>query len=352
MSVYREKTNNNWFVKTRYRTLQNEEKWATKRGFHTKREALNWEREFLMEKSNDLHMGFAQFVTIYKNDMEPRLKEGTWATKTNIIESKLLPYFGDLPLCDITPAHVVQWQNQLLCGPYASTYLKTVHNQLSAIFNHAIRLYGLKSNPARVAGNLGSKEQAEMKFWTKEQYLAFSEEMMEHPIAYYAFQILYWCGLREGELLALTRADVDLDSGTINVDKTYLRLHGRDIISSPKTPTSRRTVQMPDFLVDELNDYFSMLYGLSRDQRIFQISKDYLQRKLARGAEQAGLPRIRVHDLRHSHVSLLIHMGYHAVAIAQRVGHKSIDITYRYAHLFPSVQVDIAKQLDAQQEVL
>ena len=81
-----------------------------------------------------------------------------------------------------------------------------------------------------------------------------------------------------------------------------------------------------------------MLYGLKKKERIFTVTKSYLHHEMDRGAKAAGVKRIRIHDLRHSHISLLIDMGFSAVAIADRVGHESIDITYQYAHLFPSKQ--------------
>ena len=93
-----------------------------------------------------------------------------------------------------------------------------------------------------------------------------------------------------------------------------------------------------------------MIYDPDPKERIFPVTKSYLNREIQRGAKEAGLRRIRVHDLRHSHVSLLIHMGYSPVAIAKRVGHKSIDITFRYAHLFPSVQTEMAIQLNELKE--
>ena len=89
-----------------------------------------------------------------------------------------------------------------------------------------------------------------------------------------------------------------------------------------------------------------MQYELKKKDRIFAINKSYLHREMDRGAEAAGVKRIRIHDLRHSHISLLIDMGFSAVAIADRVGHESIEITYRYAHLFPSKQTEMANKLD------
>ena len=230
--------------------------------------------------------------------------------------------------------------------PFSSSYLKTLHNQLSAIFNYAVRFYDLRSNPAAKAGNMGSEERKEMLFWTKEEYQKFSEVMMDKPLSYYAFQMLYWTGIREGELLALTPADFDFEKGTVKISKTYQRLKGQDMITSPKTKKSNRTVQMPDFLCVEMQEFFGMQYGLKKKDRVFTVTKSYLHHEMNRGAEEAGVKRIRIHDLRHSHISLLIDMGFSAVAIADRVGHESIEITYRYAHLFPSKQKEMAVKLD------
>ena len=212
--------------------------------------------------------------------------------------------------------------------------------------NHAVRYYGLQVNPAAKAGNMGVEERREMLFWTKDEYLKFADAMMDKPLSYYAFEMLYWCGIREGELLALTPADFDFEAGTVKINKSYQRLHGEDVITTPKTKKSNRTIKMPNFLCDEMRDYLGMLYGVKKKDRIFTVTKSYLHHEMDRGAKEAGVKRIRIHDLRHSHISLLIDMGFSAVAIADRVGHESIEITYRYAHLFPSKQTEMADKLD------
>jgi integrase len=159
--------------------------------------------------------------------------------------------------------------------------------------------------------------------------------------------MLYWCGIREGELLALTPADFDLQKQTLRINKSYQRLNKQDVITTPKTPKSIRTIQMPEFLCAEIQDYLKQLYGAENDSRIFPITKSYLHREMDRGCKETGVKRIRIHDLRHSHISLLIDMGFTALAIADRVGHESIDITYRYAHLFPTRQIEMASKLDS-----
>ena len=352
MPVFKNESNGTWYVMARYVNWKGERKQKCKRGFATKKEAQEWERMFQLQNSSDMDMSFEAFTELYIRDMKSRLKENTWLTKEHIIRTKILPYFGKMKISEISTKEVIAWQNEMLAyrdekkKPYSQTYLKTLHNQLSAIFNHAVRYYELRSNPAAKAGNMGSEEHKEMLFWTKEEYKKFSFEMMDKPVSFYAFEMLYWCGIREGELLALTPADFDFEKCTVSITKSYQRLNGQDLITTPKTEKSNRVIKMPQFLADEMQDYLKQLYGIEPNDRMFIVTKSYLHREMDRGTKEAGVKRIRIHDIRHSAVSLLIDMGFSATAIADRVGHESIDITYNYAHLFPSKQTEMAEKLN------
>jgi integrase len=356
MAAFKTESNGTWYIMLRYTDWKGERKQKCKRGFPTRAKALEWEREFLQQVRSDVDMTFSNFVELYTKDIKPRLRENTWLTKESIIQQKILPYFANRKLSDISAKDVMDWQNEIRCTkdkrgkPHTPTYLKTIHNQLSAIFNHAVRYYDLRANPAAKAGNMGSEERQEMLFWTKEEYLRFSDAMMDKPMSYYAFEMLYWCGVRLGELLALTPKDFDFDKGTVSINKSYQRLKGKDVITTPKTKKSNRTIMMPDFLVQEMQEYLKMFYSKKDTDRIFPFSKHYLHHEMNRGTKATGVKRIRIHDIRHSHVSLLVDMGFSALAIADRVGHESIDITYRYAHLFPSKQAEMATQLNIERE--
>ena len=288
MAAFRNKDNGTWYVQFRYTDWKGERQQKLKRGFATKKEAQAWEREFLMEKQADINMTFESFVALYEKDIRPKLKLNTWLTKESIIQKKILTYFAKRKLSEITAKDIIDWQNEIRGltdshgKPLSKTYLKTVHNQLSAIFNHAIRYYGLQINPAQRAGNMGAEERREMLFWTREEFTRFSEAMMDKPISFYAFEMLYWCGIREGELLALTPADFDFQKQTLRINKSYQRLNKQDVITTPKTPKSIRTIQMPQFLCDEMQDYLKMLYGAEPDTRIFPITKSYLHREIDR----------------------------------------------------------------------
>lgn len=356
MPAYKDENKGTWYASFYYENWKGERLKKMKRGFKTKREAETFIAHFKMEQSKDLNMNFEEFVKIYVRDLSNRIKENTMLTKRYIIEDKILPYFKLKQINDISVADIIEWQNQLLAyrnendEPYSPCYLKTVHNQVSAIFNHAVKYYSLKSNPARMAGNMGKEKTKEMKFWTKDEYLKFSESMMRKDGVYQAFEVLYWCGLRLGELLALTPSDFNFTQDTIRINKSLQRLKGKNVITELKTMKSIRTVKMPHFLAEEMQDYIHRLYGIKRDTRIFNISKSGLHHEMDRGCKETGTKRIRIHDLRHSHVSLLIELGFSAVAIADCVGHESIDITYRYAHLFPAKGKEIANKLDEERE--
>ena len=356
MSVSKDTSQGTWTVYARYTDWQGKVKVLHKRGFKTKREAVEYEREYLLKKSKDVTMGFAQFVECYLEDLKPRLKYNTYLTKEHIIRTKILPYFEDKALADICTSDIMQWQNEILqmrddVGKgYSPTYLKTISAQMSAIFNHATRFYDLKDNPCQKVGNMGKKKAKEMLFWTRDEFFRFIETMKSKPMSYYAFELLFWTGIREGELLALTRDDVDLEKKILHIRKSYQRLERKDVITEPKTEKSNRDINLPDFLCEELEDYFGMLYKCNNDTRLFGVSKHYLQHEMKRGCKESGVKRIRIHDLRHSHVAYLIELGFSPVEIAERMGHESISVTFTYSHLYPSKQKSLADKLNADRE--
>ena len=276
-----------------YTDWTGERKQSQKRGFKTKREALAWEREQLNKATANLDMTFASFVEQYTADMKTRIKENTWATKEHIIRTKLLPYFGKLKMCNITAQQIITWQNEMLDHKdengkkYSPAYLRSVNNQLSAIFNHAVRYYDLRENPCKKAGSMGKKKNRKMLFWTKEEYLKFAEVMMDKPLSFYAFEMLYWCGIREGELLALTPADFDFEKCTVSITKSYQRLNGQDLITTPKTEKSNRVIKMPQFLADEMLEYNGMLGASPEADKFDMVIGNPAYMKIAKNAPEA-----------------------------------------------------------------
>ena len=349
MKAEKDKKKGKWLIQYRYTDWQGKRRKSTKRGFATKREAEEWLRNFLITQKADFDMKFADFWKMYCADMETRLREHTMRTKKYIVELKILPYFGNKRVNDITAADIRQWQNELIKMGYSPTYLKTINNQLSAIFNYAVRYYDLKSNPCAKAGSMGKSKAEEMDFWTGEEFRKFIDSVMNKRLSYMAFMTLYWTGMRMGELLALNPKDVDLEKRTISITKSYQRLGKKDVITPPKTPKSKRVITIPEFLAADIKDYMDSLYELQENDRLFPITKYYLEHEMQRGIKESGVKRIRVHDLRHSHASMLIELGFSPLEIANRLGHEKVETTLNtYAHLYPNKQTKLAERLDSE----
>ena len=308
MSVTKDGDTGRWMSQIRVTDWTGKTIHKKKRGFATKKEALQWERDFISQSTGSLGMTFGDFIALYVKDMEHRLKPSTVASKKWLIDLKVTPFFKKIPLNEIKPTHVRQWQNSLTSyrdesgKPYSQTYLKCINNQLTAIFNYAVKYYGLKENPCHKAGSMGKKHADEMLFWTRQEFQTFIEVMKDRPASYAVFMTLYFTGIREGELLALTPSDIDFEKKTLTVNKSYQRLGREDIITTPKTPKSIRTIPIPDGLCNCLQEYMSHCYGLQKDDRLFPYTKSFLYHEMEYGCKASGVKRIRVHDIRHPYV--------------------------------------------------
>ncbi|MGG5437246.1 tyrosine-type recombinase/integrase [Clostridioides difficile] len=342
--AYKDEQRKSWYASFYFTDFNGDKKKKTKRGFKTKKEALEFEREFLNKSKMSTDMNFESLVDEYMQDMSTRLKLSTIENKKYLINTKILPTFGKIQIKDITATHIRKWQNNLLKSNYSQTYIKTINNQLVAILNYAVKYYNLPSNPVHLAGSVGKKNAEEMAFWTLEEFKKFIE--YENKLdANLAFKILFWTGIRLGELLALTPKDVSKNQ--IDINKSYLKLNGEDIISTPKTPKSKRVIPIPSFLYAEIENYLSKLYNLKENERIFKLNKSFLFRELNRCCKLSNVKKIRIHDLRHSHASLLVNMDINILTIAERLGHENAETTWNtYSHLYPNKQLEVAKKLE------
>jgi len=349
MAAYKDEEQKTWYVQFYYRDWQGQNKKKKKRGFPTKKEAQEWEREFLNKQQANPDMAFGSLVDLYMEDMVHRLRKSTMENKKFVINLKILPFFKELPINEIKATQIRKWQNELMnnSNNYSETYIKTINNQLVAIFNYAVKFYDLKGNPCHKAGSIGKKNADEMQFWTKDEFLCFLPTISDKPQSKAAFETLYWTGLRIGELMALTPKDIDFDNKTLSINKSYQRLNKEDIITDPKTPKSNRSIALPEFVCNDLQEYIGKLYDLKLDDRIFPFTKFFLHHEMDRGCKKSGVKRIRLHDLRHSHASLLIEMGFSPLLIAERLGHEKVETTLNtYSHLYPNKHSQIADKLN------
>lgn len=296
-------------------------------------------------------MTFGSLVERYYEDMENHIRASTLETKKSAIDTHIVPYFKNKIVSEITNADVRQWQNTMLKKTqkngeaYKPTYLRTLNSQLSAIFNFAVQYFKLATNPCSQVKAMGKKQAGEMNFWTLDEFNK-ALQYANGPAYHLAFLTLYWTGIREGELLALSpRKIIDQDKA-LRISQTLKREKGEMVLGVPKTENSVRTVTMPDFFYEEMRAYIDALYGIEEDDPIFYMGKYGLLGEIRRMADAADLQRIRVHDLRHSHVALLIELGYRTHAIAQRLGNTPAEVDRTYAHLYPNKAHHVAAELN------
>lgn len=347
MPVYKDGDSGLWRCQFYYTDWSGKKRKKNKRGFKTKREAQRFEAEFLNISRADMDMKLASFVEVYLEDKKVELKQRTLRNKRYMLDTHIIPYLGDKKMNEVTPADIIAWQKTIKeKNDFSAAYLRMIQNQITGLFNHAVNIYNLKSNPCKRVKKMGRSDDRSLVFWTLEEYQKFIATFEKNKMHYVMFEILFWTGMREGELLALTKEDIDLEGLSISISKTYYRMNKADIITEPKTDNSVRTIAIPQFLADEIRAYYGMLFKYPADARLFPIVAEALQHAMRRHMEKAGVKRIRVHDLRHSHCAYLINQGVQPLIIKERLGHKDIKVTLNtYGHLYPSEQKKIADML-------
>jgi len=348
MSVYKNEERGTWYTIFRYTDWTGQRKQKKKEGFQTKKEAQAFEADFLNSCKTDINITFSNLITVYMDDCKARLKPTTCANKEHLIRTKLVPYFGELPLCQIDTVTVRRWQNEIITSDenYAPTYQKVIHNQLSAILNYAVKYYGLSFNAAARCGSIGKKNADKMDFWTIDEFKTFIS-VVDNPISHTIFNLLFYSGMREGEMLALTLNDFDFSANTVDINKNYTRLGQKDIIQAPKTPKNKRKISLPEPIMNMVKEHSERIYGYKPNQRLFTVTKNFLHREMSKYCELSGIKRIRIHDIRHSHASMLIEIGIAPLAISERLGHEDIQTTLNtYSHLYPNKQSEIAQKLE------
>jgi integrase len=349
--AYKEKDTKTWSAQWFEINAKGEKRKRKKRGFETKREALEYERQKKLSTTRDMDMKLSEFMEVYFEDKQNELKERTIKNKKYMMEQHIIPYFGNKKMSEITASQIIQWQNEIQMKGFSESYLRMIQNQLTSLFTHASRIYDLHTNPCKKVKKMGNFDSKSLNFWTTEEYQKFLATMKEGSKYHLIFEILFWTGCRIGELLALTPSDIDFDKNQISITKTYYRTGRQDIVTEPKTKQSVRRIEIPEFLKQEIKDFIDRHYGMPEDERLFPVVQEAVQHKMKRQIEIAGVKKIRVHDLRHSHVAYLIHKGIEPILIKDRLGHKDIRITLNtYGHLYPNQQRKVADLLDMEKQ--
>ena len=316
-----------------------------KRGFRLQREAKQWEADFLAAYKYDGNTTFGTIAERFLDEIRPRRRVTSIRTYTSSLKH-ILPTFAEMPIGAIEEQQIIAWQNEQLSKNYSDSYLYKHDTVFRTIYHFGTKRCKLPFDAFDGVEKIGKATTRSLTFWTLEQYRAFYKTL-EKPVHKMAFEVLFYCGLRIGELFALTAGDVDLDEKVIHITKSLQREKKHDVITPPKTEKGIRDITIPIFLARELEEYMNMIYDCTSETRLFEISKNSLYYPMKKYSAIAEVPKIRIHDLRHSHVAYLIEKGVSPLAIAERLGHENVNITLGiYGHLYPNKQREIADLLD------
>ena len=308
MPSYKDEKTGTWYVKLYYTDYTGTRRQKMKRGLALQREAKDWERQFLEQQQGSPDMSFSAMCELFLEDKKAHAKLSSYKSEKGRLEAWVIPYFKDKPLSGITAADIRKWQAELKTAtgangrPLSQSYLHNIVMECSAVFNFAVKYYGLLRNPCRIAGDNIGKKVKSVQFWTHEEFNRFIATFDKSDPFYTAFLVLYYTGMRIGELMALTFADVNLKEGTIRINKTYHKIDGKTVITPPKTEKGNRTITIPRFLCKCLKQHMKRLYGATPETRIFHSSKDPYLQHMKKHEAMAGLRHIRLHDLRHPYV--------------------------------------------------
>jgi integrase len=251
--------------------------------------------------------------------------------------------------------NVQNWQLEL-AKEFSPNYIRIVQGMLSIAFDRAIVLGIAKKNPSRMVGNIKSKK-TKVDFWTLEEFqkvtsLLYKGDYYEHYL-FISFWLLFMTGMRIGEAAALQWSDIDFETGLSNINKTlYYKSMDEYKFVDPKTQASVRTIYIDADTIRELKAWREVQQkvlkgcGFILSYSGIPTSKHTLPRALEKLAGLAGVHRIKIHSLRHSHTSLLISMGENPLLIKERLGHEKIQTTLgTYGHLYPNTNLEVANKL-------
>lgn len=354
MAVYKDEQRGTWYLQTSYKDLNGKRVQLKRRGFQRKKDALNAENKLIEEYKNPyIDLTFEKLAQLYMDYSIGHKKQRSITNQNSLINTVLIPYFKNYKVKDIKPVDIDTFYREIL-PKYSNATMKNIRTRLSAILNYGVSFYDLPKNPANIVSLPKKQEERHLKYWTVKQFNTFVS-YVDDILYKTMFNVLFWTGLRKGEMLALRVCDIDFDNKLLNVENSW---NGTDI-TSVKTTASERRIGMPEHLCNQLSElikHHKLCYGaVKQTDYLFSMrnpeipmSPTNVNLQLKKITKKSDLPRIRVHYFRHSHASLLINKGVSLYVVSKHLGHESIQTTANiYGHLYPSSEAVITNTLDS-----
>ena len=378
MPVYKDKERNSWYARYNYTDADGNKRYLKSKRFQTKAEAVKKLAEMQVEHQQvSSRITFNQIFEEYKREQRSKVKPTTHMHYQALYDH-IKDNLGDVVIEKLTVPRYKSFKNYLdnrIIGTttdedgnvediYMSTSRKNrCHRFIKTLCNLAYQNYGIRNDvPERVGGFVNpteiEDEDEEIVFLTQEQFSAFLEEFNNDLIYHTLFMVLFYQGTRIGEALALTWKDIDFDKETMKIDKTYTSKVNREYqtgdlyITKPKTKKSIRTIPIEKTTLDalkELKDYYSAFEEFDDSWFVFggirPLSESTIAAKKDLALEKKDLPRITLHQFRHSCASYLFEIGAKPTAVQKYLGHSKLSTTMNiYTHLYPEDLMNIHKK--------
>lgn len=361
MPVYKGEKRGTYWVKMQIELPDGTRKQHKKTGFTSKGEAQEYEAKIkagVLENASKLT--FEAIASKYLNWYETRRKPASFAKVEPIIRKYLIPYFGKKKIERITTAEIIEWQDYMMKTKFeqrwgtkkilANDTLLAIHTRLSAIFNFGMKHHNLKMNPAAVVGNFELKPVKRLDFWEVHEFEKFYSAI-DNTKYKIAFLLLFYGGIRKGELLGVQWKNVDNQKNEIFIEVSA----GKFGVDDTKTEASERIVSIPESLMKLMIDYKEILPEAYKEDDCFvlgeigtkPLSASQLDRMYDKYLKKSNVRKIHIHEFRHSHASYLINKKCTITVVAARLGHKDVAETLNtYAHLYPNSQDEAIKIIE------
>lgn len=346
---------------------------VVRKGSKTKKEALELEQHLrivdLKEKRFDFLITTDMlFELLEEEDRQNNRKISYLSTQKNNYERHIKPYFQNVNLNKLSYENIFEFREYLKTKPKKQNDNQHLSNNtinkiiilLKKIFDTGVRKSLIDKNPVENLRKLPINKKT-ITFWSVEEFARFRKLITKEEKSYdLFFTLAFFTGMRMGEILALNWNDINLLTNTIHVTKTAYFLNKRNHINSTKTRAGTRYITINNKLSNMLRDWKQEQTTLLKEfiddidnLQVIQsspisITKNMIDKKFKQILSRNNdIKKIRIHDLRHSHASLLINQGEDYLVVKERLGHASITTTIdTYSHLYPSKQKSLANKLD------
>lgn len=323
-------------------------------GYPTKRDAREAYTEFVT-KYCELKKGYAirnatsaekamtvsEIYPLFIASKRATIKESSIFDIESVFKYFVFPYFAEKRVQNITQSELYKWQDTIWQmrkpngSPYSYSRLETARSVLSSFLTWYERRYNFPNPMRNVSKPKRRAPKSEMLFWTREEFDRFIE-CVDEPKYRALFAFLFFTGKRKGEALALSPADVDLTKKTVKINKSLTKKTSDKSYKITSTKAERKDeIPLCDPLVNILSEYTpGNTYYFEGQKPDTPMSENAVIYAFNKAIEKAGVKKIRIHDLRHSFVSMLIHLGANLFVVADLVGDTTEQITKTYGHLY------------------